>query len=148
MSPACPTSPALQTPSSVDRIPTMRFMRVCLCMFALSIAELKSCWYDGKGLQKRPCFGSYASVWLGEGVCRGVGERGFSSANVFGEVKNKARLYCPPEKLALDGHNYLDILDGEIKAQSSRLTAAELEEQPLGDMLVMGLIKTFPCTGK
>jgi len=77
----------------------------------------------------------------------GLGE-GIFWANVFGEVKNKGRLYCPPEKLALDGHNYLDILDREIKAQSGRMTAAALEEETLGDLLVMGLIETFPCTGK
>lgn len=116
-------------------------------MFALSIAELRAAGTTVKDYKRDLASDDTRVSGLVKVYVVGLGE-GIFWANVFGEVKNKARLYCPPEKLALDGHNYLDILDGEIKAQSSRLTAAELEEQPLGDMLVMGLIKTFPCTGK
>ena len=76
----------------------------------------------------------------------GIGQ-GISWANSVAEKKG-APLYCPAPKLAMNGSNYLGILDEMIDTVASKKTAKELDELPVAMLLLMGLEETFPCPAK
>lgn len=67
---------------------------------------------------------------------------GYSWANVMLETRSGAQLhlYCPPNKLAINGENYLDILDNHIKRRSPS------DDVPIELILLQGLMETFPCS--
>lgn len=69
----------------------------------------------------------------------GLGE-GLFWANAATEVSFKQRLYCQPTNLALNGHNYIEILNREIEE------GAHAQDTELGVALLVGLQKTFPCS--
>jgi hypothetical protein len=73
----------------------------------------------------------------------GIGQ-GIAWANAAAE-KNNTPLYCQPPKFSMNGNNYIDILDKVIKTFESKTTAKDLNEFPIGMLLVMGLQQTFPC---
>lgn len=73
----------------------------------------------------------------------GIGQ-GIAWANAAAE-KNSTPLFCQPPKFSLDGNSYIEILDKMIKAFESKTTAKELNEFPIGMLLMMGLQQAFPC---
>jgi hypothetical protein len=73
----------------------------------------------------------------------GVGS-GIAWANTAAE-KNNAPLYCQPPNFSMNGDYYIDILDKTIKELESKTTAKELNEYPVGLIVLMGLQKSFPC---
>jgi hypothetical protein len=73
----------------------------------------------------------------------GVGQ-GIGWANVAA-AKNNAPLYCQPSNFAINANNYIDILNKMIDTFSTTTTAKELDEFPIGMLLLMGLQQTFPC---
>jgi hypothetical protein len=74
---------------------------------------------------------------------KGVGE-GIGWANNEPTTGRKP-FYCPPEKLAVNLENYMDILNRQIKTLSMRLTQSQLEEAWIGLLLLKGLQEAFPC---
>jgi hypothetical protein len=73
----------------------------------------------------------------------GIGQ-GIAWANAAAE-KNNAPLYCQPPNFSLNGNNYIDILDKTIKTFESKTTAKELNDFPIGMLLMMGIQQSFPC---
>ena len=65
----------------------------------------------------------------------GVGT-GYSWANTQLDVEKRKMLYCQPPKLALDGENYVRILNDGINTADTGLIELTLINQ---------LIRTFPC---
>ena len=53
-----------------------------------------------------------------------------------------ARLYCPPQKLALTIGNLRNIIDDEIK---DNYKVHKKHNTPIPLILLRGLKKTFPC---
>ena len=51
-------------------------------------------------------------------------------------------LFCPPEKLGLNGENYTDVLEEAVK----RYRKSVSPEMSLDALLIQGLMDTFPCT--
>lgn len=68
----------------------------------------------------------------------GVGS-GFDWSNTIVEKKLKEKLYCPPQKIALNAENFMSIIDMEI--ESGRYE----EGDPVELALFLGLEKTFSC---
>lgn len=54
--------------------------------------------------------------------------------------------YCQPAQLVLKVENYIDIIDKQIKLVN--LSKKELDEMPIGALLIAGLKRTFPCAAK
>jgi hypothetical protein len=73
----------------------------------------------------------------------GAGQ-GIAWANTAAE-KNNTPLYCQPPNFAMNGDYYIDILDKTIKMLESKTTAKELNELPVGLLVLMGLQQSFPC---
>jgi hypothetical protein len=73
----------------------------------------------------------------------GVGS-GIVWANTAAE-KNNAPLYCQPPNFSMNGNYYIDILDKTIKELESKMTAKELNEYPVGALVLTGLQQSFPC---
>ena len=57
--------------------------------------------------------------------------------------KHMPPLFCPPQILALNGDNVIDILDGAIKATA--LTRGISDDTIIDFILLQGLMATFPC---
>lgn len=62
----------------------------------------------------------------------------FANASVKSERKVQS-LYCQPSSLSLNGYNYKNILDDELK--SGRYSS----DTPISVVLLRGLQRTFPC---
>ena len=75
---------------------------------------------------------------LGEGMLWANGE-----ANRAGSP-----VYCQPENLALGEDNYVDILNRVIRTVSNPANQAEVDDYPVGGLLIQGLKMTFPCAKK
>ena len=75
---------------------------------------------------------------LQESYVAGLG-RGYFWANIKLRRMGQAPLFCPPPKLALGSHNYLDMIDRFIKRYDP---APDL---PIGPMLLEQLRDIFPC---
>ena len=120
-------------------------MRRLFVLVALAIAgsvQAQPVLKDYPKLKAQPCFKMYI-----DGLGTGIRE-----ANVALLVRNQARLYCPPPKLAMHSENYIDILEREINAGITGITRpAPLppvpypEDTPIETILLQGLQKTFPC---
>jgi hypothetical protein len=75
----------------------------------------------------------------------GAGYRWFNSH--LESQKSHKPLYCQPEMLSLNQHNFISILDNIInknkeKAEMKKITSGDTPIEPL---LLDGLIETFPC---
>lgn len=68
----------------------------------------------------------------------GVGN-GYSWANSYLKATGVKTMYCPPAKLSMMQGNYLSILDEGVKAEKVS------EDSYLESILLLQLIKTFPC---
>lgn len=65
------------------------------------------------------------------------------SANASLVVRGQQPLYCPPPKLALGLHNYVDIFEREL--HRIRMTITKDHRITIEDVLLSGLQMTFPC---
>jgi len=72
---------------------------------------------------------------------------GISWANTVAAEKKNPPLYCVPPQFSMNGDNFVDILDKMIKAAEAKMSAKELNDSPVGMLLVMGLQESFPCEG-
>lgn len=57
-------------------------------------------------------------------------------------------MFCVPNSLVLSTSNYADILDSEIRkltSQNKNTAAKNLNKEPLGLYLLLGMTSTFPC---
>lgn len=70
----------------------------------------------------------------------GVGT-GFEVANATLTNEGRPPLYCQPPRLALDEHNYTDILDRQVNSG-----AQYKDGIPVETILLQGLRETFTCT--
>jgi hypothetical protein len=61
-------------------------------------------------------------------------------------TRTNSPLYCSPPKRGLSGENYIDILNKAIDDFSGQATAKQLDEFPIGALLMRGLRTTFPCS--
>jgi hypothetical protein len=68
---------------------------------------------------------------------------GISWANV--ELNETQKLYCPPEKLALNYVNYISILEEQITFTKKLFPGKEYQIFHIEMLLNKGLIRTFPC---
>jgi hypothetical protein len=59
-------------------------------------------------------------------------------------IKKIPPFFCAPS-IGLDVNNYMEILEAGIKANQNTMTPAQLDESFIGQMLLQGLIETFPC---
>lgn len=71
----------------------------------------------------------------------GLGE-GFSWANSAVGVDD-SRLYCQPNKLALNGRMYVQILDDFVARKEK--TEPDIKQQEVGLLMYMALLDVFPC---
>jgi hypothetical protein len=72
---------------------------------------------------------------------------GLKWSNVFLARQKKAPLYCAPATMGLNGTNYIDALDQQIKV-SEELGLPNVNEMPVGLLLVVGLQSMLPCNAK
>tara|TARA_B100001964_G_C13926261_1_gene462433 strand:- start:203 stop:649 length:447 start_codon:yes stop_codon:yes gene_type:complete len=58
------------------------------------------------------------------------------------------KLYCPPQTMALNADNYMEIIDDQIKYFASMQSpeGAAIENLSVEQLLLIGLIQEFPCT--
>ncbi|MDH5911739.1 hypothetical protein L8R80_11130 [Vibrio splendidus] len=68
----------------------------------------------------------------------GVGQ-GIGWGNTLVENRLKQKLYCSPQKIALNAGNFITIIDTEIESGNWENT------DPIELILIIGLEKTFPC---
>lgn len=68
----------------------------------------------------------------------GVGQ-GYSWSTTIAEEKWRKTFYCPPSKIALNGDNYLAILDKAIEQGDYE------SSYPVELILYWGLVDAFPC---
>lgn len=73
----------------------------------------------------------------------GIGQ-GIAWANAAAE-KNGAPIFCQPRNFSINGTNYINILDEMITKLESKTTAKELNDYPVGMLLLMGMQQAFPC---
>lgn len=70
---------------------------------------------------------------------KGVGE-GLMWGNTMINVRQNTNIFCPPPKMALNGENYISILQKELESNSSYK-----DSDPIELVLVLALEKVFPC---
>ena len=59
---------------------------------------------------------------------------------------SEVSFYCPPETLSITLENVKDIIDSEVEQIfDAGGTQAEVDELPVGAILVFGLRRMFPC---
>jgi len=59
---------------------------------------------------------------------------------------NRKEFYCQPGNLALGLDTIKNIIDGQVEEFSNDgWTNAEIDEYPIGMILLLGLSSTFPC---
>ncbi len=68
----------------------------------------------------------------------GLGD-GYMWASALNKVRGGKELYCPPEKMALQTDNFIQIVRSRIKEHPQDA------QQELGLVLSASLIATFPC---
>lgn len=81
-----------------------------------------------------------ASFELTKAFVNGVAD-GYSWANIDAEGNWGKQFFCPPEHLAIERDDYLDLLDGYIEKNSSWLA----DETPIQPVVLKSLIERFPC---
>ena len=98
-----------------------------------------------------PAHASYVSTYqemrslsteVADTYIRGIGE-GIMSGNALAAQRG-AGFYCQPKNLVLDPSNYHQILMDQVQDMNSRNTP--LEDVPVSLILLLGLIRTFPCS--
>jgi len=74
-------------------------------------------------------------------------ESGISWSTIMNdELGSEVSFYCPPETLSITLENVKDIIDSEVEQIfDAGGTQAEVDELPIGAILVFGLRRMFPC---
>ena len=73
----------------------------------------------------------------------------FNSANSMLQLKQMPRLYCQPQTLVLNLENYLSIFDVKYERSKANIESSkETLDIGVSDVLLFGLIETFPCEKK
>lgn len=72
----------------------------------------------------------------------GVG-KGYFWANVHLIVRQLPPLYCPPEKLAVNARNYVEILDDYLSKPGMKSNLAS--DRNVEEILLYALQEVFPC---
>ncbi len=70
----------------------------------------------------------------------GVGNA-LSFSNIALEQRGDKPFFCPPEKIALNVENYMDIIDKEIARKQKNPNNVPVEV-----ILYSGLVEVFPCS--
>lgn len=65
-------------------------------------------------------------------------------ANVELVRTNRLPLYCSPDSLRIRSDNFLDIIDTEMASHQSLVT----DDTYIEEVLIAGLMSTFPCKAK
>jgi|WetSurMetagenome_2_1015567.scaffolds.fasta_scaffold843973_1 hypothetical protein len=121
------------------RVSQVAFILLWLCILpqlwaGMSVADYR------KGLSSRDeTIVSGTKLYI-----KGVG-LGMVIVNTAASRDNK-QLFCQPNKLALETQNFLNILNGTIKALSMKTSAAKVDAMEAELVLFMGLQQTFPCS--
>ncbi len=82
------------------------------------------------------------SAEVSDTYLRGIGE-GIMSGNALASQRGSG-FYCQPNNLVLDPSNYHQILMDQVEHMDSRGTS--LEGVPVSLVLLLGLMRTFPCS--
>jgi hypothetical protein len=122
-------------------MPDMRTLLAILFLLTMSVIQVKAEATVKKYKAEIAANGAESNWKL---YILGLGE-GFKWANAMLEVHTEAPLFCPPSKLVLGMENYVDILDRKIKDRATKSTQAELDDMPLGLLLLQGIREAFPC---
>lgn len=69
---------------------------------------------------------------------------GYGWANSHLEFEKRPLMFCQPQNLALSYHNYIDIIDKELKTVNYSKNSYNMLY--IENILLDGLIRTFPCT--
>jgi hypothetical protein len=81
-----------------------------------------------------------------------VGEMGDSMLTMNAKLVSLGRqeIYCQPEKMSMNGYNYVQIMEKEILNQKKieKKSIFDVQKAPIDMMLLDGLIETFPCPNK
>ncbi len=77
------------------------------------------------------------------GYFEGLGN-GVSWASTWFDVYHNKKMYCPPDKMAMYGNNYVDFLNREIEHRKINEPKAYMKLH-IEYLLIESLIKTFPC---
>jgi hypothetical protein len=73
-------------------------------------------------------------------------ESGMGWYDSTNRVTNAKQFYCQPSNLALGLDTIKNIIDGQVKEFSNNgWTNEEIDESPIGMILLVGLSSTFPC---
>lgn len=74
----------------------------------------------------------------------GVG-KGLQVGNASMQVETRKKLFCPPERIALERSDFIRILDGEIERMEKSQGFEKTQEEFIEVILFMGLKTAFPC---
>ena len=110
----------------------MKTVMILCCLFFINTAEAGPRLKDYADVKNDEKFQIYIF---------GIGE-GYGIANVDIEIRGQRPFFCPPDKLALNKTNYLNILDKYINSPTGQ---KEPSDTPLEFLLIEGLKQTFPC---
>jgi hypothetical protein len=78
---------------------------------------------------------------IAENHINGIGI-GIVWTNNYVTHRKQKPLFCEPDKLSLNGANYIAILDDQIEKLK---TLSDLDDKSVAMLLLYGLIETFPC---
>jgi len=71
---------------------------------------------------------------------------GLSYANAHNINKNMTPIYCQPNKLALNGHNYIQIFKTYLETDEAKLIIRSAgSDVDISFLLMFALRNTFPC---
>jgi hypothetical protein len=74
----------------------------------------------------------------------GLGD-GITRAN---QIQGRAPFYCTPSNEPVGPETYLDLINLEIEAYNSQMSAAEVAKLSVGMLLLKGFQEVFPCAGE
>jgi hypothetical protein len=71
----------------------------------------------------------------------GVG-KGFEAVNIHLEMSGKPKIFCQPDKLAITGEQYTQIVSNYVNA---RPTWGKVDSRIFPEVMLQAMIYTFPC---
>lgn len=63
------------------------------------------------------------------------------------EIQGHPPFYCTPPNKAVGDEEYFDLINLQIEAYNSQMSAAEVAKLSVGLLLLKGLQQVFPCNG-
>jgi hypothetical protein len=61
--------------------------------------------------------------------------------------KGHSPMYCAPDSLALDGNDYVKMVDRQIEQLRRTASESDFKGMLIPALLLKALIQTFPCQG-